>query len=226
MTETEAQFALAWGRLPSPGTLPATSLVVGDTAVTAKAKSRTSGPKSLKDLLIAAKKPAVEREWPAGLQVRRGKPSDIPSILLLIQKATNGAVTMKRADLLMSFSERSYFIGQIGTDVTVVMGWSIDAQVARIDQIFMLSGEDVALTVTAVLLEIEKSANAHIGELVAAFLPDDETEMLPALFQREGYIVVDKEMLPDVWQTAVEESQPPDTTLMVKVLRDDRLHKS
>lgn len=133
---------------------------------------------------------------------------------------------MKRADLLMSFSERSYFIGQIGTDVTVVMGWSIDAQVARIDQIFMLSGEDVALTVTAVLLEIEKSANAHIGELVAAFLPDDETEMLPALFQREGYIVVDKEMLPDVWQTAVEESQPPDTTLMVKVLRDDRLHKS
>ncbi|MBP6802534.1 MAG: dephospho-CoA kinase [Chloroflexi bacterium] len=226
MTETEAQFTLAWSRLPSPDTLPPTTLVVEDTAVAAKTKPRTSGPKSLKDLLSAAKKPAVEREWPAGLQVRRGKPSDIPSILLLIQKATHGAVTMKRADLLMSFSERSYFIGQVGTDITVVMGWSIDAQVARIDQIFMLSGEDVALTVTAVLLEIEKSANAHIGEMVAAFLPDDETETLPALFQREGYVAVDKEMLPDVWQTAVEESQPPDTILMVKILRDDRLHKS
>jgi dephospho-CoA kinase len=226
MTETESQFMLAWNRLPDPATVTPTVLRIGDTAVSPKTKPRTTAPQSLKDLLAAAKTPAGERVWPATLQVRRAKPSDIPSVLLLIQKATNGAVTMKRADLLLSFSERSYFIGQIGADVGVVMGWSIDAQVARIDQIFVLPATDARQTATAVLLEIEKSANAHIGELVAAFLPADTSDDLPNLFRDEGYIIVEKELLPDVWQTAVAESQPPDTLLMIKVLRDERLHKS
>lgn len=226
MTETESQFALAWQRLPDPATAPAKMLVIGDTAVSARGRPRTGGPQTLKDLLAAAKIAPKDRAWPEALQVRRGKPSDIPSILLLIQKATGDAVTMKRADLLMSFSERSYFIGQMGADITVIMGWSIDAQVARIDQMYMLPGDEMWQTATAVLEEIEQSANAHIGEMVAAFLPEDGPEGLPDFFRGEGYITVDKELLPEVWQTAVEESQPPDTTLMIKVLRDERLQKS
>ena len=226
MTETESQFMLAWNRLPDPAAAPPMTVLIGDTAAAARTRPRTTGPQSLKELLASAHKPAGERTWPAALQVRRAKPSDIPSVLLLIQRATNGTVTMKRADLLMSFSERSYFMGQIGAEVGVVMGWSIDAQVARIDQIFVLPAVDAWLTTTAVLLEIEKSANAHIGELVAAFLPADAPDELPTLFRDEGYIVVEHELLPDVWQTAVAESQPPDTLLMIKVLRDERLHKS
>ncbi|MBK8988046.1 MAG: dephospho-CoA kinase [Chloroflexi bacterium] len=226
MTETESQFMLAWNRLPDPAAAAPMTLLIGDTAAAARTRPRTTGPQSLKELLASAHKPAGERTWPDALQVRRAKPSDIPSVLLLIQRATNGTVTMKRADLLMSFSERSYFMGQIGAEVGVVMGWSIDAQVARIDQIFVLPAVDAWLTATAVLLEIEKSANAHIGELVAAFLPADAPDELPTLFRDEGYIVVEHELLPDVWQTAVAESQPPDTLLMIKVLRDERLHKS
>jgi len=226
MTETEAQFALAWSRLPALHTLRPTTLLIGDTAVAQRAKPRTTGPQGLKEMIAAAKKPSPVREWPEALQVRRGKPSDIPSILLTIQKVTNGAVTMKRADLLMSFSERSYFIGQIGADVLAVMGWSIDAQVARIDQIFVLPSAEAKITATAVLLEIEKSANAHIGEMLAAFLPEEGAEDLPDLFHDEGYFAADKELLPDVWQKAVEESQPSDTTLLIKVLREERLNKS
>ena len=226
MTETESQFMLAWQRLPNPATVPVKTLVVGETAVSPQTRPRTGGPQTLKDLLATAKIAARDRERPEALQVRRGKPSDIPSILLLIQRATDGAVTMKRTDLLLSFSERSYFIGQMGTDITVIMGWSIDAQVARIDQIYMLPGEEMWLTATAVLQEIEQSANAHIGEMVAAFLPADGPEGLPDFFRGEGYVVVDRDLLPEVWQTAVEESQPPDTTLMIKVLRDERLQKS
>jgi dephospho-CoA kinase len=226
MSDTEAQFMMAWERLPALETLTARTLVIGDTAVLSKAKPRTSSPSNLKDLLATARKPATERAWPEGMQVRRAKPSDIPSVLLLIQRATNGAVTMKRADLLLAFSERSYFIGQTGADISVIMGWSIDAQVARIDQMFVLPGEETRLIATAVLLEIEKSANTHIGEALTAFVPDDSPTELRELFVREGYVAVEKELLPEAWRTAVEESQPPDTTIMIKVLRDERLHKS
>jgi hypothetical protein len=126
----------------------------------------------------------------------------------------------------MAFSERSYFIGQLGTDITVILGWSIDAQVARIDQMFILPGDEMIPILAAVLREIESSADAHIGEIVAAFIPEKQLEALHGFFGEEGYFDVELEMLPDTWQVAVEESQPPETHVMIRVLRDDRLNKN
>lgn len=226
MSETESQFDMAWNRLPSPEKVQPASLVIGSAQPLGQATPRSAKPTTLKAILATAVKPAMERKWPADLQVRRAKPSDIPSILLLIQRATGSAPPLKRADLLMAFSERSYFIGQIGAEVQVVMGWSIDAQVARVDQMYLLPGKEAALTATAVLLEIEKSANTHIGEMIAAFLPSDGPAELPGLFAAEGYVGVAKEQLPESWQMAVDESQPPNTHLFIKVLRDERLQKS
>ncbi|MBE2225647.1 MAG: hypothetical protein IAF02_29190 [Anaerolineae bacterium] len=189
--------------------------------------ARLAGKGDLKTLVAAAQKvEKPEREKPEGLKVRRAKPSDIPSVLLLIQKATKGEVKIKRAELLMAFSERSYFIGQLGTEIMVILGWSIDAQVARIDQMFMLPSDEMMPVLAAVLSEIESSADAHIGEIVAAFIPESLFETLHGFFVEEGYIDVELEMLPDAWQVAIEESQPPETQVMIRVLRDDRLHKN
>jgi hypothetical protein len=189
--------------------------------------ARLAGKGDLKTMVAAAQKvEKPEREKPEGLKVRRAKPSDIPSILLLIQKATDGAVKIKRAELLMAFSERSYFIGQLGTEITVILGWSIDAQVARIDQMFMLPGDEMVPILAAVLSEIESSADAHIGEIVTAFVPESQFEALYGFFVEEGYFDVELEMLPDAWQVAIEESQPPETRVMIRVLRDDRLQKN
>ncbi len=227
MTETEAQFAAAWKRLPDPLHVEAKSLAVGGDGGGLMRAARLAGKGDLKAMVAAAQKiqkPA--REQPDGLQVRRAKPSDIPSVLLLIQQATAGETVIKRAELMMAFSERSYFIGQLHTDISVVLGWSIDGQVARIDQMYLLPGDGMIPLVTAVLREIESSAEAHIGEIVAAFIPQKQKEALHRFFSEEGYFDVEPDILPDAWQVAIEESQPPDTHLMVRVLRDDRLQKS
>jgi dephospho-CoA kinase len=227
MTETESQFFAAWERLPAPEQVEPRSLAVGGSSEGLMRTARLAGKGDLKTMVAAAQKiEKPEREKPEGLKVRRAKPSDIPSILLLIQKATDGEVKIKRAELLMAFSERSYFIGQLGTEITVILGWSIDAQVARIDQMFMLPGDELIPTLAAVLSEIESSADAHIGEIVAAFIPENQFENLHGFFAEEGYFDVELEMLPDAWQVAIEESQPPDTRTMIRVLRDDRLHKN
>jgi len=227
MTETEAQFFTAWNRLPDPERVEAKSLTVGGVGESLMRTARLAGKGDLKTIVATSQKIVKpERAKPEGLKVRRAKPSDIPSILLLIQKATDGEVKMKRAELLMAFSERSYFIGQLGTDITVILGWSIDAQVARIDQMFMLPSDDMIPTLAAVLSEIESSADAHIGEIVVAFIHETQVENLQGFFTEEGYFDVELEMLPDTWQVAIEESQPPDTHGMIRVLRDDRLHKN
>jgi dephospho-CoA kinase len=227
MSDTVAQFFTAWNRLPNPEQVNPTSMIAGGNGEGLMRTARLAGKGDLKTMVAASQQvEKPEREQPEGLKVRRAKPSDIPSILLLIQKATDGEVKMKRAELLMAFSERSYFIGQLGTDITVILGWSIDAQVARIDQLFMLPGDEMIPILAAVLSEIESSADAHIGEIVAAYIPEKQLDALHGFFGEEGYFDVELEMLPDAWQVAIEESQPPDTHLMIRVLRDDRLHKN
>ncbi|MEM8863387.1 MAG: dephospho-CoA kinase, partial [Chloroflexota bacterium] len=51
------------------------------------------------------------------ITVRRARPSDIPSIMLLIHKATDGKLQPKRAEILHSLSDRGYLIGQTGSEI-------------------------------------------------------------------------------------------------------------
>ncbi|MCI0399359.1 MAG: hypothetical protein L0322_31095, partial [Chloroflexi bacterium] len=149
--------------------------------------------------------------------------SDVPSILLLIQRATNGAVKLKRAELLMSLGDRGYLIGQRGTEISVIAGWSSENLVARIDQFYVYPPDALEVTGTAALQEIEDTANELICECILAFPPHDVPADVRQLFERRGYVEVDREVLPAVWKTAAEESQPPGTFVLLKKLRDTRI---
>lgn len=154
------------------------------------------------------------------ITVRRARPSDIPSILLLIQRATNGTVKIKRAELLEALSERSYFIGQSGTEISTVVGWNVDNLVGRIDQIYIYPLEATETTGRAVLAEVEESADRHICEAILAFPSRSTPDEIYRLFTNLGYSPADKDSLPRTWQLAVDESQPADTSILLKVLRE------
>ena len=156
------------------------------------------------------------------IQVRRARPSDIPSILLLIQRATDGKVKMKRAELLMALSERGYFIGQVGSDISTVMGYHMDSQVARIDEMFIYPPEMTTVTAAAVLKEIEKSAFNHMGQIIVAFLAQDASADLLQVFSDAGFKQEEKGTLARNWQSAIDESQPEGTDFVVKIMADIR----
>ncbi|MCP4427340.1 MAG: dephospho-CoA kinase, partial [Chloroflexi bacterium] len=237
MTDTEKQFQMAWERLPNPA-LAGTKLLPPLPPRPVVPPSReTSPPAATVDSpppISPPEKPAVaptplpdapKPTRPDDLEVRRARPSDIASMLLLIQKATGGAVKMKRAELLMALSERGYFIGQIGAEVSAVVGWHIASQAARIDQIFIHPLEAAATTGLAILEETEKSANAHVCEIIMAFVPNDAPNELRQMFAWREFAPANKADLPAVWQKAIAESQPENTQLLLKVLRDRRLKK-
>lgn len=226
------QFDMAWSRLPDPASvIPAPRLPLPDEEKAETTKPLTGILTTPSDTRpapeTAAPPPPAEPESeppprPDDLQVRRARPSDIPSILLLIQKATDGAVTMKRGDLLMALSERGYFIGQVGADISTVMGYNIDSQVARIDEIYIHPLEMVGVTGTAVLEEIEQSALVHMGQIVVAFLAQDTPGEIRSLFTGAGYAPLPQEEMAPNWQLAIDESQPEDTEFLIKILRDVR----
>ncbi|MCP4359389.1 MAG: dephospho-CoA kinase [Chloroflexi bacterium] len=228
MADTMSQFGMVWSRLPDPRTVDAKLRLDRTPKPIIKAKSAatdeaTTEMTSTETAVLTPDLPPLEiDERPEDLQVRRARPSDIPSILLLIQKATDGAVKMKRAELLMALSERGYFIGQIGPDISAVVGWNIDSQVGCVDEIYIYPPEMLIVTGSAILEEIEKSANAHVCQILVLFLPNDAPDDLRRLAATYGYSVLPKEELANNWVIAIEESQPDDTFYLLKILRDTR----
>ncbi|MCA9971935.1 MAG: dephospho-CoA kinase [Anaerolineales bacterium] len=282
MRETEAQFEMAWARLPAPETAApitlhlmaadAAGMMAGPAAAPA-AKAKPAAPtappkakpgiglerpipKSLKQRLgkkldrpAAATKPAAAPSGaspeqaaavppapakkpapaptaatPGGAEIRRARPSDIPTILLLLHRATNGAMKLKRADLLMALGERSYFIGQVGREVQAVAGWNIENLVGRITELYFHPETAVGSVGPAMLAEIEQSADRHICEILVAFLPHAAPAALKQLFANQGYAPAELEKMPHSWRGAIRESQPENTDFVIKILRERVTH--
>ena len=230
MKDTEAQFSIAWKRLPDSAAaqpmarlpLPDESAQGGTKPLTGRLvspKAATPAKKATETVRPPRRKPSKR---PDDLQVRRARPSDIPSILLLIQKATDGKVKMKRTDLLMALSERGYFIGQVGSDISTVIGYNIDSQVARIDEVFIHPLEMAMQTGKAVLEDIEISATSHMGQILVAFLPKDTPAPIRDLFEAEGFGPMPLDEMARGWQMAIEETQTDETEYLVRLLRDTR----
>jgi hypothetical protein len=157
--------------------------------------------------------------------VRRARPSDVPSILLLIQRATSGAVKIKRGELLMALGDRGYLIGQQGSDISAVFGWNSENLIARIDQIYVYPPESAHVAGPAILKEIEETALSLMCEVILAFPSDGLPAPIMRLFLDKDFEEVDFTRLPDAWQAAASESQPDNTFILMKKLRDTRVMK-
>ncbi len=158
------------------------------------------------------------------IEVRRARPSDIPAVLLLIHRATQGAVKLKRADMLLALGERSYFIGQSGTDILAVIGWNIENLVSRVTEIYFHPEDAIREAGTAMLESIESSADSHICEVIVIFLPPNAPAPLTQLLKERRYTPFPLEKMPAAWQAAIQESQPAGSSFVIKVLRERVTH--
>ena len=122
----------------------------------------------------------------------------------------------------MALSERGYFIGQVGSEISTIIGYNIDSQVGRIDEVYIYPLEMASQTGKAVLEDIEISAASHMGQILVAFLAKDTPAIIRELFVAEGYDDMPFDEMARGWQLAIEESQSEDTEYLVRLLRDTR----
>jgi N-acetylglutamate synthase-like GNAT family acetyltransferase len=154
--------------------------------------------------------------------IQRATPSDVPDILWLIRRTAGSAVRTKRRELLMTLGERGYLIGRKDGVISTLAGWSSENLVATVDLIIINPPEAAFHTGAAVLQVIEDTANELVCEVILAFPPTGPDLEMRQLFAAQGYVDIQKELLPKTWQTAVEENQPYDTHIWMKILRDIR----
>jgi dephospho-CoA kinase len=155
--------------------------------------------------------------------VRRARLADIPALMLLIKKATGDETRIGRGELLLALGRRGYLIGQQGTEISVVAGWSAQRQVATIEEFFVYPAEATKIAGPAVLHEIEHTANELICEVLFATLSETTPRQVRLLLEDAGYGKVAAEALPKAWQKAVLDLQTNSSILMMKQLRDTRV---
>jgi dephospho-CoA kinase len=218
MAATRSQFDVAWERLAGRENQG------GAQRQPAQARVVVPAPQAPSARPVEVKKVAPAPAAPQSVLVRRARPSDVAAVLLLIQRASGGAVRMKRAELLMALSERSYLIAQEKTEINMVVGWSTHSTTAvAIDQIYAYPAQAALSSGPAVLAEIEESARQLICEIVLVYLPPDTPAPVQQLLERAGYRALRQSELRRAWQEVIEETQPAGTRLLGKVLRDVRI---
>lgn len=210
MRDTQLQFDLAWARLPDPATLPARTISYAvPTAPAAKSAPAKSATATTPQLL----------EHPDNLMVRRARPSDVPSMLLLFQQIYPDAEPRTRIDLLQALGQRGYFIGQVDNAILAVAGWHVDSNVGRIEDILVAPLDTAVVAFDGILVEIERSARQHICGVSLAYLPANASPAVGARLRAHGYKSATLDDLPRDGRTAVEETLPTDSDLLVKFFR-------
>lgn len=208
MRDTQLQVDLAWARLPDPATLPARTISYQVPAARTQ-PAMAARPAAAAQLL----------EHPDNLTVRRARPSDVPSLLLLYRQMYPDAVPRTRVDLLQALGQRGYFIGQVDSDILAVAGWHVDSNVGRIEDILVAPQATAVVAFDGILAEIERSARQHLCDVSLAYLPADAPPAVRERLRAHGYRSAAIDDLPRNSRTAVAEAQPAGSDLLLKFFR-------
>jgi dephospho-CoA kinase len=175
----------------------------------------------------AAAQPAPAAAAPAPsaeLVVRRGGPKDAEAIANFLNKMTGQSLT--RTDVMMRFGEKAYMMAEAGGQLRGLGGVMVENLICRIDELYLAEGAPIDATLPKLLDHIEKTANELQSEVSLLFLPLNAPEVMKEIVRKREYDLMQASELriPD-WREAAEESAPPNTSLNVKRLREDRVLK-
>ncbi len=157
------------------------------------------------------------------LDIRRGMPKNAEDIATLINQTTNKNLT--RMDIMMAFGEKSYLLAEVSGRPVALAGFQVENLITRMDEFLILPGVPVAPIAEALIQAVEESSKELQSEVGFMFLPQDAAALAQA-FIDQGYERTQLEMIKvPAWREAASESQPPNTQILAKKLRAERVLK-
>jgi dephospho-CoA kinase len=201
--DTWKQVQKAWQKLFPYGT-------TGDTLRIPADKVRAAAEAARVDLSTAA------------LEIDRAKPRQAQEIADFINRMT-GTTGLSRMDVMAAFGEKAYMLLYADDQLAGVVGWQVENLVARIDEIWMEGTLNISKALRVMAEKIESASKELQAEAILAFV-DPEQAADTTLWQPMGYqILTIPQLEVNAWQEAARESQPPDTLILFKQLRIDRI---
>jgi dephospho-CoA kinase len=176
----------------------------------------------------AAEAPAPAPAAPGAKQVkvRRGKPGDANAIAAFIQQVTNGQRSLTRADVMAAFGDKAYMLADYDGQLGAIVGWKVENLVARVDEFYIAATTPLERVASPLIDAVENAARELQSEAALVFVPASLAQAAAQALSSLEYAPQALEKLGvAAWKEAAKESMPPDTALLFKKLREDRVLK-
>jgi dephospho-CoA kinase len=177
---------------------------------------------------VAAEEEPVSVQPVAGalgeIAIRRGGPDHAGRIAEFMNGVAQAS--LQRDDIMTRFGTKAYMLAMAGDRIVGLAGWQVENLITRIDEFLLAPDAPVKETVSGLLESIESGSNDLQSEIALVFLKNDTPQptqdAVLALDYRQQSVAELK--IPD-WREAAQESAPPETFLVAKRLRADRILK-
>ncbi len=165
----------------------------------------------------------MKKAAPGELSVQRGRPRDSASIAALVGRLGVGASAPSPDDIMDAFGEKAFLLLMEDKQPVGLAGWQVENLVARTTELYLEPRLPLQEALKTLVSEVERASHDLQCEVSLIFLhPQMAAE--EAVWKELGYIRSTPAMLGvKAWQDATEESQPADTVLLFKQLRQDRV---
>jgi dephospho-CoA kinase len=165
----------------------------------------------------------VHKATDGELSVQRGRPRDSLKIAALITRLSNGTHPQSLDDIMAAFGEKAFLLLLSGKDPVGLVGWQVENLVARVTDLYIDANIPVERALKILTTEVERASQDLQCEASLFFLPAQIASEAP-VWQELGYVHRTLQTLGvQAWRDAAIESQPPNTILLFKQLRQDRI---
>lgn len=173
---------------------------------------------------ISDTKPVVLRTAATGeWSVHRGRPRDSASIAALITRISRNSNPLTQDDIMAAFGEKAFLLLKAGKRLVGLVGWQVENLVARTTDLYIEPSLPREKAVKVLIDEVERASADLQCEASLFFLPSQMAGQ-EAVWQTIGYSRKTPQSLSvQAWREAAQESQPPNTIMFFKQLREDRV---
>lgn len=160
------------------------------------------------------------------LVIERGGPADAQRIADFINEMRRDGQVLSRTDVLMAFGQKAYFLAVSTGTVVGLAGWQVENLITTVDEFYLRSGVPPTRIVAGLIDHIEDASAQLQSEVSFLFVANDLPGDTVQHFIDAGYESANVEDVKvQVWREAATALQPPDTRMLTKRLREDRVLK-
>jgi dephospho-CoA kinase len=157
------------------------------------------------------------------LDIRRGMPKNAEEIARLLNQGMGK--NLSRTDVMMAFGEKSYLLAEVDGKTVGLAGFQVENLITRMDEFVVIPEAPVGPVAEGLIGAVEESSKELQSEVGFMFLPENANTTVQA-FMAQGYEKTTLEAIKvPAWREAATESQPPNTQILTKKLRAERVLK-
>ena len=174
--------------------------------------------------LVTDTRPVVIHQSADGeFSVQRGRPRDSASIAEFVTRLGKGMRPQSQDDIMAAFGEKAFLLLMADKKIAGVVGWQVENLVARTTDLYIEPDIPSERALKILVNEVERASQDLQCEASLFFLPPQVAGQ-ESVWQGLGYERRTLQTLGvQAWRDAAIESQPANTILLFKQLRQDRV---